>query len=86
MENVITIGTDYLDFEYGSQNYYQDMYQIHIFSPFYIQSYFYDPQEVSEDYVKSKALEWQSKIKKNTSYDLKISLYNHSGIFLITDG
>ncbi|MBI9063873.1 MAG: hypothetical protein JEZ14_17960 [Marinilabiliaceae bacterium] len=86
MENIISVTTHSFEFNNGASNEFKEMFQIHIFSPVCIQSYYYNPQEVSENAVQKEALKWQKLIQQNSDSNLKISLYSQSGIFLITNG
>lgn len=79
----IPFGTNLLHFDEVAPEHLKSMYQIHVYSIAYIYSYYYHLDEASEDEVRSIANGIFEKIKKRTNKRLKITLFEHDGVFMI---
>lgn len=78
-----SVGTNLLHFDEVAPEHLKSMYQIHVYSIAYIYSYYYHLDEASVDEVRSIANGIFEKIKKRTNKRLKITLFEHDGVFLI---
>lgn len=80
-----SVGTNLLYFDEVAPEHLKNMFQIHVYSIAYIYSYYYPLNEASEDEVRKIARSKYEKIKKRTYSRLKVTLFEHNGVFLITE-
>lgn len=77
--------TNILEFDEVAPEHLKNMYQIHVYSVANIYSYYYYLDETSEDEVRKIAMSKYEKIKERSNNQLKVTLFEHDGVFLITE-
>ncbi len=85
MENYFYLITGREDFEENIKNDYDGYHQVHIFSPSEIHSTYFEIDYHDLDDVRALVEDVLVQIKFNSDKDLKISMFEYDGIFIIAN-
>lgn len=85
MEDQQIIITEFAEWSENNICEYSDYYQFHIFSPLRIVSAYYNPDVFRIEDLKKLVSSTKQSIQKKTNFNLKVSLFQKDGIFIITD-